>query len=174
MYSCANQLEPSMSQQHIPHQLITHLDEFPNGDLEIRYNYPFGEHAMPEQVISVPAHMQSRQLREDLNTIRTLLRERIKVKPIRIPHEEVVPALEDAILTIVTRDERRSLPIARLYCNEVVEQLGTKIERESRLEGDEFTHEQRAVWTRIKQDINGRAWQAFQAKLAGGNTSSKK
>ena len=63
--------------------------------------------------------------------MRSFLRERLKVESVRIPHGVVTPTLQDGVLTVVTRDQRRNLPIARLYCYELVDPLSSRIERES-------------------------------------------
>jgi hypothetical protein len=122
--------------QYVPHQLLVHLDEHANGDIEIRYDYPFsGAHPLPEQVIRLPAHTVPEQLHADLAAMRTFLRERLEVDSVRIPHSVVTPTLQDAILTVVTRDQRRTLPLARLFCYEVADQLSSRVERESRMGG---------------------------------------
>jgi hypothetical protein len=151
-----------------PHQLIIHIDYHSDGALEIRYDYPFSApHILGEQVICLAPKEIPTQIRVDLMELRTCLRARLDVRPVRIPHGEITPTIEDGILTVVIQDQRRVLPIARLYCYETMEQLGSKIERELRMEVSDFTPSQRAVWKRIQQNIKGRAWAHFQEKLAG-------
>lgn len=87
------------------------------------------------------------------------------IHPVRIPHSEVIPTIRDGILTVVTRDQRRQLPIARLYCYEEAAQLGSRVERELRMEAADFTTEQLAMWQRLRQVINGFAWDDFQKRL---------
>jgi hypothetical protein len=151
---------------YVPHQLLVHVDEHPNGEVEVRYDYPFSEpHPPPEQVIRLPADTVPEQLRADLSAFRALLRGRLELQPVRIPHGQVTPTFRDGILTVVTRDQRRVLPIARLYVDEIAEQLGSRRERQSRMEGTDFAADQRDIWTIIAQTVNGLAWKDFQARL---------
>ena len=154
-------------QGYVPHQLITHFDEHSDGTLEIRYDYPFSTpHHLREQVIRLAPDEVPPRLRTDLKELRGWLRARLDVRAVRIPHGEITPTVRDGILTVVIQDERRKLPIARLYCYETTEQLGSQVERELRMEASDFTPAQRAVWKRIQQEIKGRAWKDFQAKLS--------
>jgi len=153
--------------KYVPHQLIIHIDEHPDGSLEIRYDYPFSApHALPEQVIRLAPEQVPLQLRADLIQLRNSLRARLDVRPVRIPHGEIIPAIQEGILTVVIQDQRRKLPIARLYCYELAERLGSKVERELRMETSDFTPAQRALWKRVQQEIKARAWKDFQEKLA--------
>ena len=68
--------------------------------------------------MQIPATQVPQELQADLNIVRDFLRERIVVQDVRIPHGKVRPKLQDGILTVVTRDEQRALPVVRLYCNE--------------------------------------------------------
>lgn len=155
-------------QGYVPHQLIIHVDWHPDGTLEIRYDYPFSApHTLREQVIRLAPEEVPPQCRSDLTEIRNSLRARLDVRPIRIPHGEVTPTVRDEILTVVIQDQRRKLPIARLYCDERAEQLGSHVERELRMEASDFTPTQRVVWKRIQEKIKGRAWKDFQKKLLG-------
>jgi hypothetical protein len=149
-----------------PHQLLVHVDQHPTGDIEIQYDYPFSEpHHLREQVLRLPAAQVSEQLRNDFSAVRDFLRSRIEIKPVRVPHGELLPTLQDAILTVVTRDKRRNLPFARLFCVEAVPALDSRAERKSTAEGNEFPSDLREAWTRIKQKINGTAWDDFQKKV---------
>ena len=155
------------SRVYVPHQLLVHLDEHPNGEVEIRYDYPFSEpHPLPEQVITLPADRVPEQLREDFSSLRLLLRSCLEPQPVRIPHGQVTLVFREGILTVVTRDQRRKLPIARLYVHEIAEQLGSRRERESRMEGTDFAADERAIWKRVAQVANGLAWKDFQEKLS--------
>jgi hypothetical protein len=153
--------------RYVPHQLIIHLDYHPDGILEIKYDYPFSApHTLSEKVIRLVPEEVPQQLRADLTELRNWLRARLDVRPVRIPHGEILPATRDGILTVVIQDQRRSLPIARLYCYEEIKQLGSQVERELRMEAPDFTPEQRAAWKRAQQEIKGRAWMDFQKKVA--------
>jgi hypothetical protein len=144
-----------------------HIDEHLDGNLEIRYDYPFSvPHALPEQVIRLVPEEVPQQLRADLTELRNWLRARLDVRPVRIPHGEILPATRDGILTVVIQDQRRALPIVRLYCYETTQQLGSQVERELRMEASDFTPAQRAVWKRVQQEIKGMAWKNFQEKLS--------
>jgi hypothetical protein len=157
---------PSETQERVPHQLLVHVDEHANGDIDIRYCYPFSEpHPLPEQVVRLPSNAVPERLRSDLSMLRTLLRDRIRSEPVRIPHGEITPVIQDGILTVVTRDQRRDLPVARLYLYEVAEALASRRERQSRMEGKEFTDDQRRIWKQIAQAANGIAWSDFQSKI---------
>jgi hypothetical protein len=153
------------TRQRVPHQLIVHLDWHPNGILEIRYNYPFSwPHTLREQLIrfspdEVPSHVSA-----DLGHLRSALRARLNVASIRVPHDTIVPTVQEGILTVVTRDQRRDLPVMRLYCYEVAEKLETRVERELRKEASDCSPDHRATWERVRQWTNGKAWADFQNK----------
>jgi hypothetical protein len=150
----------------VPHQLIIHIDYHPDRILEIRYDYPFSApHTLGEQIIRLVPEEVPQQLWADLAELRDWLRARLDVRPVRIPHNEITPTIRDGILTVVIQDQRRALPIARLYCYETTEQLGSNVERELRMESSDFTPAQRAVWKRIQQEIKSRAWNNYQEKL---------
>jgi hypothetical protein len=154
-------------QGYVPHQLIIHIDYHPDGTLEIKYDYPFSTpHTLGEQVIRLMPEEVPQQLRVDLTELRNWLRARLDVRTVRIPHGKILPATRDGILTVVIQDERRKLPVARLFCYELAAQLGSQVERELRMEASDFTSAQRAVWKRVHQDITGRAWKNFQEKLS--------
>ena len=109
------------------------------------------------------------ELQADLNIVRDFLRERIVVQDVRIPHGKVRPKLQDGILTVVTRDEQRALPVVRLYCNETAAGLDSRVEREGRMEANDFSREQLVVWQQIRQVINGLAWEDFKLHLPSQN-----
>ena len=153
--------------RYVPHQLIIHIDYHPDGTLEIRYDYPFSApHTLGEQVIRLVLEEVPQQLRADLTEFRNWLRARLDVRPVRIPHGEILPGTREGILTVVIQDQRRSLPIARLYCYEEIKQLGSQVERELRMEAPDFTPAQRGIWKRVQQEIKGMAWKNFQEKLS--------
>ena len=155
---------------YVPHQLRVHADQHPNGDLEVRYDYPFSaQHRLPERVMRIPATQVPQELQADLNIVRDFLRERIVVQDVRIPHGKVRPKLQDGILTVVTRDEQRALPVVRLYCNETAAGLDSRVEREGRMEANDFSREQLVVWQQIRQVINGLAWEDFKLHLPSQN-----
>jgi hypothetical protein len=152
--------------KRLKHQLNIHLDWHPDGLLEVRYDYPYsGTHPVPEQVIRVEANKVAAQLRSDLKSLRSDLRARLEVSPIRVPHGEITPTIREGILTVVIQDQKRSLPVARLYCSEQLEQFGRKIEREARMEGPEFTPEQQAVFRRVQRIVKGIAWKDYEERL---------
>lgn len=154
-------------QGYVPHQLIIHIDEHPDGSLEIRYDYPFSTpHTLPEQVIRLAPDQVPEPLHADLAELRNALRGRLDVRPVRIPHGAIAPTICDGILTVVIQDQRRELPVARLHLYEKAEQFETIVERELRMKSTDFTPPQRAVWKRIQQVIKARAWQDFQEKLS--------
>jgi hypothetical protein len=151
---------------YVPHQLLVHLDQHPNGDVEIHYNYPFsGDHPLAEQIIRFASGGSPEHVTTDLNEIRASLRSSVELKPVRVPQGEVTPRLQDTILTVVTRDERRRLPIARLYVLEIASELRSAVERESRMDADQFPDNLRDAWTRIRQWANGVAWKDFEQKI---------
>jgi|SRR5208283_99353 len=154
------------TEQRVPHQLMIHLDYHPNGALEIRYSYPLSTpHALSEQVIRLAPGEVPEQLRKELTEIVAWLHARLDVRPVRIPHGEVLPGTRDGILTVVVQDQRRSLPVARLYCYEEIRELGSQFERELRMEATDFSSKQLAVWKSVRQKIKGMAWAHFQKKM---------
>jgi hypothetical protein len=154
------------TEQRVPHQLMIHLDYHPNGALEIRYSYPFSApHALSEQVIRLAPGEVPEPLRKELTEIVDWLHARLNVRPVRFPHGELLPGTRDGILTVVVQDQRRSLPVARLYCYEEIRELGSQVERELRMEATDFSSKQLAVWKSVREKIKGMAWAHFQKKM---------
>jgi hypothetical protein len=151
-----------------PHQLITHLDCDPNGDVEIKYSYPFGPHPLREQVIRASGSEIPSEVRDCIERIHAALVRRRKILPVRLPHQEIVPTVQDGILTIVIRDQRREIPIARLYYNEIIESY-SKTEKEVRMERQDFVGEDLKAWDRIRKWVNSKAWNDYKnkTKLSG-------
>jgi len=89
---------------------------------------------------------------------------KIDLKPIRIPHDEVVPTVAPNILTVVTRDHRRALPVIRLTYIETIEKLRARMEREVRMERTDFSLNDVEVWQRLRQWANAKAWAHFQRR----------
>jgi hypothetical protein len=153
--------------ERVPHQLIARIDYDPEGNLEIRYDYPFSQpHALAEQVIRLPSSELTDALSGDLRQLRDCLRARLKVSPIRVPHGEVMPTIRDGIMTVVIRDQRRELPLARLYVCEEARELGSRVERELRMEASDFTAALRETWDRVRKFVNSRVWNDFQGRMA--------
>jgi hypothetical protein len=149
----------------VPHQLLVHLDQHPEGRIEIRYCYPFSRpHELQEEMIVVAAHNVPVLVRDSLEYLRGRLRARHKVEPIRFPHREILPNVQDGILTVVTRDERRSLPLARLYLYETINNV-SKVEIETRMESGDFGADDHEAWQKIRQWANGRAWNDYEFKM---------
>src|SRR5208337_1944945 len=130
--------------------------------LWIRYNLigyrSSTPHALSEQVIQLASGEVSEQLRKELTEIIDWLHARLDVRPVRIPHGEILPGVRDGILTVVVQDQRRSLPVARLYCYEEIKELGSQVEQELRMEATDFTSKQLAVWKWVREKIKGMAW----------------
>jgi hypothetical protein len=148
----------------IPHQLLTHLDSHPDGNLEVRYDYLFSHpHSLPEQIIRVPLGDVSGEILESLEDLRTALSKRRQVVPIRLPHQQILPKVQEGILTVVTRDQRRSLPVTRLYYYEIVEGF-SKVEKEVRMESLDFAADELAAWNRLRQWVNAKAWDDYKIK----------
>jgi hypothetical protein len=156
-----------MDAGRVPHQLLTHVDYDPQGNLEIRYDYPFSQpHALAEQVIRLAPSEITDVLSADLGQLRDWLRARLNVRPIRVPHGEVMPTIRDGTMTLVIRDQRRELPIARLYVYEEARELGSSVERELRMEAPDFTAAQRESWDRVRKFVNGKVWSDFQTRMS--------
>jgi hypothetical protein len=148
----------------IPHQLITHLDWHPDGKLEIRYDYPFSQpHPLWEQVIRVPPGDIPPEMRESLVYLRAALSKRYEVVPVRFPHQEILPTVQEGVLTVVARDQRRSLPVIRLYYCEMIAGL-SNVEKQVRMEASDFAAEDLAIWNRLRQWINAKAWDDYKIK----------
>src|SRR5580692_8210924 len=97
-----------MDAGRVPHQLLTHVDYDPQGNLGIRYDYPFSQpHALAEQVIRLATSEITDLLAADLGQLRDWLRACLNVRPIRVPHGEVMPTIRDGTMTLVIRDQRR-------------------------------------------------------------------
>jgi hypothetical protein len=152
-----------------PHQLLVHLDWFPEGRLEIRYSYPFaGQHELREQLITVATGDIPSDVREPLEQLRARLRARHTALPVRFPSQEITPKVHDGILTVVTRDQRRSLPIARLYLHETIEGV-SKVEKEARMESSDFGTDDLVAWRKVRQWANGKAWEDYKVKTKLGD-----
>lgn len=145
-----------------PHQLLTHVDWHANGELQIRYSYPFaGPHELREQVIHVAAADVPSDIGSTLENLRDLLRARIEVNAVRFPHQKIVPTRQDGIMTVVTQDQRRPLPISRLYYNEIIDGV-SKVEKQVRMEQSDFSANDRAVWKTLEQWVSGKAWESYK------------
>jgi len=121
--------------------------------------------ALSEQVIRLAPGEVPEQLRKKLTEIVDWLHARLDVRPVRIPYGEILPGVRDGILTVVVQDQRRSLPVARLYCYEEIKELGSQVEQELRMEATDFTSKQLAVWKWVREKIKGMAWVHFQKKM---------
>lgn len=153
----------------IKHQLLIHLDYSPApGGLEIRYSYPFSRpHELREQVIRVPRRKILVAVKVELDALVEALCTRISTpKPVRLPHAEITPSIRRAITTIVIQDQHRNLPIARLYYLEEIKEIGSRIERQVRMEPGEFSASERKSWGRLRTNIKRIVWEDYKRLVA--------
>ena len=128
------------------HQLNIHLDDFgphlPTRRVEVRYSYPHaGRHSLREQVLVLESSNISPRLRTDLDMLYGALTARIpSPESVRLPHAELTPIIEPAILTFVVLDQFRAaeLPIARLYFYESIPALRSRFEDQVRVTREEW------------------------------------
>jgi len=137
-----------------PHQPTTSLDWLcGNGSARIAYDYPHSDPALPQQSILVKASDIPSIVERSLEHLRAALRERRKVTPIRLPHQEKFPTFQDNILTVVTRDQTRpEVPLMRLTYYETFEGL-PRVENQIRMEKPDFDDNQdlHAAWNKVRQ-----------------------
>lgn len=154
----------------IKHQLLIHVDYSPApGGLEIRYSYPFSTpHELREQVIRVPRHEIPVAVKAELDALVEALSTRIPTStPARLPHAEITPSIRRAITTIVIQDQRPNrTPLARLYYLEEIKEIGSRIERQVRMEPRDFSPSERASWSRLRAAIKRIAWEDYK-RLVG-------
>lgn len=125
------------------HQLIIHLDYSPDvlsPPSEIRYSYPLsGPHELKEQVVHVSAAEISNQVKESLDDLREALLGRIEAKSVRLPHAEITAHVRPTIMTVVIQDQRRDdIPCVRMYYLEEIEEIGSRVEKQVRMEPRDF------------------------------------
>jgi len=151
----------------IPHQLTTSLDWFcSNGSARIAYDYPHSDPPLPQQSILVKESDIPSVVERSLEHLRAALRERRKVTPIRLPHQEKLPTLQDNILTVVTQDQTRpEVPLTRLTYYETFEGL-PRVEKQIRMEKPDFDDNQdlHPACKKVRQWVNGRAWEDYKIK----------
>ena len=123
---------------NVKHQLSIHIDmPPPPGGLEIRYSYVYSSpHALREQVIRIARNEIEDETLEKIQDIISKLESIIPdPTPARLPHAEIVPKIRPAITTIVIQDQSaRRTPLARMYYLEEIEELGSRIEQQVRME----------------------------------------
>ena len=89
--------------------------------------------------------------RRQLDFIYRALEGRIPVPAsVRLPHAEVMPTVQAGILTFVAVDQSRSdeIPLARLYFNEDVAALRSRVEGQVRVTRHEWAGHEQAVCQR--------------------------
>jgi hypothetical protein len=124
---------------------------------------PSAPHELREQVVAVESDDIPTAVRRSLEIVRTALRGRHTAVLVRLPHQEILPVVQHGILTVVTRDRRRLLPLARLFLHEAIEGI-SKVEIETRMESTDFGNVDPEAWQKIRQWCNARAWDAYKLK----------
>jgi len=154
----------------LKHQLSIHLDYGPVlENLELRYSYPFSApHELPEQSIRMGLDRLDGRVRQNLDFLIDSLTGRTKSPdPVHLPHTQLTPVLRPTILTVVIQDQTRQdqLPIMRLYLFESVDEVGSRIERETRVEGPSASAAERDAWQKLRQWVKGRVWDDYLQRL---------
>lgn len=147
----------------IKHQLFIHLDYHPEGQLDVRYDYPLSTPPIPPQTVTISGNAIPEKLKNDLDFIRECLVGKIPTKLIRTPHAEVKPRIVPTMMTIVIQNQTRSseIPLARLYYQEWVDEITLQNEGQVRMIPDDFVEDKRLAWERIRDKAKGIAWHDY-------------
>jgi hypothetical protein len=155
----------------VQHQLSIHLDFVPGPDgVTVVYSYAFsGDHELREHRVQLLAPDLDRQFADDLDLVYREMIERIG--PVRVavlPHAPITPQIKPAILTIVVQDQRRKndLPLARMYYNEVIEEIQSQKAREVRANKTNFSSIALKALARITSRAKGMAWADYSTRVA--------
>lgn len=136
------------------------------GAVEVRYGYRYsGPHELREQVLRVPSKDMEDDFRECLMGLYRAVERRIPTpNVVRLPHAAVTPAVESGLLTFVVLDQARAstLPFARLYYYETVAPLDSRIEREIRVERDNWTAEEIHCCFDVAHRVRKLAWRDYE------------
>ena len=71
------------------------------------------------------------------------------------------------VATIVIQDELQDLPVAWLDYEEEGPEIGSRVEREIRMNAPDFTADEVSSWDRLRQRIRGMAWAHYQRTVTG-------
>ena len=151
----------------IPHQLIVHLDYTGGDDVEIRWSYPFSSPPIPEQLLRIPRADASSGLIENVDALRSSMIDRIPpVETLRVPHGFVEPTRTYGILTVVIQDQRRDMPVVRLYYKEIIGPAVASVEKQVRIDGRAAAStEDLCTWEAIHKAACKLAWDDFQSRF---------
>jgi hypothetical protein len=75
-----------------------------------------------------------------------------------------MPTVRDGVLTVVTKDKSRDLPVGRLYRYESFDQFKNQQEVELRMEAQDFSQALLKVFEQVATKINGLAWRDYREK----------
>ncbi len=154
------------TRQRVPHQLIIHLDHDPSGTVEIKWSYPFIRLPIREQTIRLSRDTISPELSRSIEKMRNfMIAKAPPVERLRVPHGHIEPDRRFDILTIAIQDERRDLPVVRLYYTEIIAG-GASIEKEVRIDGrGAASPAELEVWESIHKAVCGIAWKDYQTRF---------
>jgi hypothetical protein len=154
------------SRQRVPHQLIIHLDQLPNGLIQVKWDYPFTSPPIPEQLITIGESAVDSQLNRDLEKMREFMIAKVPpLESVRVPHGYIKPQRRFGILTVVIQDEQRDLPVLRLFYTEIYTG-GATCEKKVRIDGRGNTSRiEFDLWDSIHKTVCGIAWKDYQARF---------
>lgn len=85
---------------------------------------------------------------------------------VRMPHAEILPIIRYGGITIVIQDEQRvDIPVARMYYLEVIDEIQSQVEKQVRIERDDFTSDEMASWKRLRSHVKSIAWRDYQNRV---------
>lgn len=160
------------------HQLFIHLDYGPalGGRLEVKYSYPFNHpFSIPEQLVRIEERDIEAELRAGLDYfLERLLSRAPQPRSVRLPHQTVTPQRQVGVMTIVAQEQRRKLPVARLYVYDRVFPAGTGSpqEIEVRMEPGDFSQSDLQRWRSLRQHAKAISWAEYQRLLGASGLTS--
>jgi hypothetical protein len=159
-----------MSQTKItPHQFLIHLVlEFGSRDLLVVYSYPFSQpHELRERTIRVVESEIPKRVKTTLDSLVRALIGRIPApNAVRMPHAEIEPQIRYTGATVVVQDKRRDdLPLAVMYYLEVVPGLCSQVQRQVRIERDDFSDDELAAWNGLRQAVKSIVWAEYKKRF---------
>jgi hypothetical protein len=151
------------------HQLLIHVGlEIGTGDVLVVYSYPFSQpHELREQTIRIAKGEIPEAVEKELGSIVQALVKRIPPPDlVRMPHAEIEPQIRYASATIVIQDKRRrDLLLAVMYYLELIPESSSQVERQVRIERDDFSDDESASWKRLRQTVKAIVWADYKNRF---------
>ena len=108
---------------------------------------------MPEKLLAIAPNGVVPEIDRVTRALFVAIKSRIPEPELaRVPHRSVAPIVLDGILTVAIQDQRRRLPIMRLYYHVLFPAFGQRSEREVRMDPGDFSDEERRDWEQLARE----------------------